>query len=118
VIVLTIPEATPSLNRMHGSHWSRRHKLRKRWAWLVKAARLHAQAWDSPKWARARIEIDRYGPRLLDADNCRAGTKPLVDSLVAEGFIADDKPEVIGEPVIRQIVSRTERKTVVRVEAL
>lgn len=118
MIVLTIPEPTPSLNRMTGTHWSRRQKLRKRWAWLVKAARLHAQAWESPQWARARVEIDRYGPRLLDADNCRAGTKPLMDSLVQEGFISDDSPQVIGEPAIRQILSKTERKTIVRIEGI
>jgi hypothetical protein len=116
MIVLTIDEPTPSVNYAHGHHWSRKLKLRKRWAWLVKAAMLNAGLHTPPRFARARLTIERYGPRSLDSDNFRAGTKWLQDSLVAEGIITDDTPAVIGEPVLRQFVGK-ERKTIVRVEA-
>lgn len=117
MIVLTIPESTPSLNRMLGVHWAKKLRQRKHWAWLVKAARLHARAYESPRWPRARLTIERYGPRWIDPENFAAGTKFLTDSLVAEGFILDDSPKVIGKPTYTQIVSKTERKTIITIEA-
>lgn len=116
MIALIIDEPTPSLNRMLGEHWAKKRKQRMRWAWLTKAAVRRAQIWSPPKWPRARVRIERYGARILDADNFRAGTKFLMDSLVIEGIILDDKPEVVGEPELKQFVSK-ERKTLVYVEA-
>ena len=116
MIILTIPEPVPSINRVLWGHWSKKAKLRKHWAWLVKSARLHAKAYESPRWPRARLTIERYGGKHVDPDNFHAGAKVLVDSLVAEGFILDDSPAVIGEPTYRQFVGK-ERKTVVTIEA-
>lgn len=118
MIVLTIDEPTPSLNRLLGVHWAKKGRIRKHWAWLVKAARLHAKAYESPRWPRARLTIERYGPQLIDHENFAAGTKFLTDSLVQEGFILDDSPKVIGQPTFTQIVSKTERKTIVRIEGI
>jgi hypothetical protein len=117
MIVLQIPEATPSANTTLWAHWRKKHALRKRWAWLVRAAKLEAKVFDAPKYPKATVTIERHSPRMLDADNCRAGTKVLADSLVAEGLILDDSMAVIGEPVIRQIASKT-KKTVVTIEGL
>lgn len=116
MIVLVFDEPTPSINVHHGHHWSKKSALRQRWKWLVKAEIRRQQLWFPPKWAKAKIRIERYGPRLLDADNARAGTKPLIDSLVQEGIITDDNPNVIGEPELKQIVGK-ERGTRVYVEA-
>ncbi len=116
MIVLNFDECTPSLNALHGHHWNKKHKLRMRWHWLVKREVLRQQIWIPPKWAKATIRIERHGPRLLDYDNARAGLKPLIDSLVHEEIITDDSPEVIGEPELKQIVSK-DRKTVVWIEA-
>ena len=116
MIELHIDEPTPSLNLGHGSHWSRKHKLRKRWGWLIKAALNSAGVWDRPKLSRATITVERYGPRLLDDENLRAGFKPAMDALVAEGILLDDNPNVIGSPTFRQIVGRI-RGTIVRIEA-
>jgi hypothetical protein len=116
VIHIEIDEATPSLNLLLGTHWARKTETRKRWHWLVRAGLSRASCFERPQYARARVSIERYGPRILDADNCRAGMKFLMDGLKVHGIILDDKPAVIGEPVIRQIVSKTERKTVVRIE--
>jgi hypothetical protein len=115
VIEITIDEPTPSLNVLLGHHWTRRKKHRERWHWLTKQALGAAQVWVRPNWTRANLTIDRYGPRMLDADNFRAGTKFLTDSLVQAGIIVNDTPAVIGEPALRQIIGK-ERKTVVRIE--
>lgn len=118
MITLTIDEATPSLNLLLNDHWALKTKTRRRWQWLVKAALLNAKFYDKPKMSKARIEIERYGARTLDSDNCRAGMKFMMDGLVKHGVLLDDKPAVIGEPAIRQIVHKTLRKTVVRIEAI
>lgn len=115
MIELVINEATPSLNRFLGEDWRCKIKHRKRWAWLVRAARLQAKIYAPPKYPRATLTIERYGAKKLDADNCRGGMKFLTDSLVREGFIQDDSMDHIGEPVIRQILSK-ERKTIIRIE--
>lgn len=118
MIVLEIDEATPSLNPQLGHHWSRKIKLRNRWFWLVKRAKNAAGVFDEPRYAKARVTLERHGPRLLDHDNCRSGAKYVWDGLKRHGLILDDNPNVIGEPVVRQIISKTERKTIVTVEAL
>ena len=116
MITLDIPEATPSLNRLLGEHWARKHRVRNLWHLLVTSARLDAKVYDRPQLAKARVTIERYGARILDADNCRAGTKFLTDALVKQGLLLNDTPAVIGEPLIRQIISK-QRRTVVRIEA-
>lgn len=115
MIVLVIDEPTPSLNVTMRGHWSKQHALRNRWWWLVKAAIRRAQIWIPPKWPKAKVRIERYGPRHLDADNFRGGTKFLTDALVREEIIANDTPEVIGEPELRQIIGK-ERGTRIYVE--
>lgn len=117
MIVLHIDEPIPSLNKTIGGHWSRQLKHRRRWQWLTRAAIRRAQIFIPPKWAKARIRIERYGARILDADNVRGGAKALIDALKYEEIIADDSPAHIGEPEIRQFVSG-ERRTVVYVEAI
>lgn len=105
LIELHIPEPTPSVNKFHGYHWSKKAKERKRWSWLVRAARMHVRVPMLPP-EHCKLVIDRYGARLLDRDNFIAGTKFLTDSLVAEGFMVDDSPahltaeyhQFIGKP--------------------
>jgi len=116
MIELTIPEATPSLNRMLGQHWAHKHELRKRWAWLVRAALLEAKIFERPRYARATVTIERTAGRKIDFENAMAGTKFLTDSLVQEGFILDDSPEIIGHPVLHQIIDKRLRQTRVRIE--
>jgi len=105
MIELHIPECTPSVNRFHGHHWSKKLKARKHWGWLVRIARMNIKPPMLPP-EHARITIERYGARLLDFDNFVAGTKHLCDCLVAEGFAVDDSPahltaeyhQFIGKP--------------------
>jgi len=94
VITLTIPEATPSANVTLWAHWAVKARLRKKWAWLVRVAKLNAQI--APEsLLGASVRIDRYGKRQLDHDNFVAGCKSLVDSLVAEKLIAGDNPDQV-----------------------
>lgn len=116
MIVLVFDEPTPSINVHYGHHWSKKHALRKRWGMLVKAEVRRQQIWIPPKWAKAKIRIERYGSRILDADNCRAGMKALLDAIKTEEIILDDSPAVIGEPEIKQFAGK-ERGTRVYVEA-
>jgi hypothetical protein len=117
VIVLDIPEPTPSMNALLGRHWSHRKKEREKWGWLVKAALNRLRLAQRPNWDQARVTIERYGARILDSDNFRGGTKFVTDSLVTEGIITDDKPSVIGEPILRQFIApANRRRTVVIIE--
>lgn len=94
MITLNIPEATPSANKTLWAHWAVKARLRKKWAWLVRVARLNAQI--APEsLLGASVRIDRYGKRTLDQDNFIAGCKSLVDSLVAEKLIAGDNPDQV-----------------------
>jgi len=117
MITFEIDEPTPSLNKLLRGHWSKNHKLRSKWSWLVRAGLSNANYFARPQLQKAKITIERYGSRVLDTDNCRGGTKYLTDSLVQHGILLNDTPAVIGEPVIFQMVGK-ERKTVVRIEVV
>lgn len=104
-IRLDIPAAVPSLNKLLTMHWSARYRLRQEWAWLLRAAILDAQA-PRHTFERARVTIERSGPRKLDHDNAVGAGKLLIDHLVKEGFLVDDDDahvvmqykQQIGEP--------------------
>lgn len=102
MLVLEIDEPTPSVNRLHGHHWGKKLRERKRWGWLVKAALLTSRkSWEQNQAAlalgfhkgRTELRIHRYGARRLDTDNAMAGCKFLIDALKAEGLIHDDHPK-------------------------
>lgn len=105
---LVIPEASPSVNVGFGEHWSRKMKLRLKWQWLVRAARLEAQLFPEPL-AKAHLTFVRYGARRLDHDNFVAGCKPIQDALRMERFITDDTLEVIGQPTYEQHIGKPHR---------
>lgn len=113
MIMLSLPMPTPSLNAVNKMHWSRRNRLRGDWQWLVKAAvlqeRIRVQCSE-----HVTITIDRYGPRVLDQDNFIGGAKQLLDSLVWEGFMADDTPEHLTA-TYHQHIGKPAR-TLVRIE--
>lgn len=113
MITLDLPLAVPSLNAMNKMHWAKRNRLRGQWQWLVKAAvlndRIHVRI-----IPRAKLTIERYGPKKLDNDNFVGGAKQLVDSLVREGFLVDDSPDHLVAQYIQHI-DRTPR-TIVHIE--
>lgn len=126
ILTLAFSEPTPSVNRLHGRHWGRKVKMRKRWGWLTRAALSEARRsaflggenrallspdlWPLP---HATVRVVRHGARLLDPDNATGGTKWLLDSLVHEGILTDDKPahltllpveQHIGEPYRTMVI--------------
>lgn len=120
VIELTIPELLPSMNSMQiGAHWSAWRSEKKRWTqWVLVAKHNQAHmAGQNPRFERARVEIDRHCVQdCKDADNLRAGTKWLLDAIVARGILKDDSTAHIGTPEIRQIrCKKGEQRTVVRI---
>jgi len=92
----------PPMNTADGLHWTKRNKLKKEWEILVWAEILNQR----PRLAlsRAKISITRYssGPEP-DYDNLVQGGKFLLDALVLNEIIRDDKPGVIGKPDYRWI---------------
>lgn len=116
MIELTIPEATPSLNRLFGLHWAKRMETRRRWQWLVRAARLKAQVHLAEPLPRAKVTVTRHGRRICDPDNCIAGTKYLTDSLVKEGILENDTPAHV-DLVVKQVLTKTPH-TIVRIESI
>ena len=113
MITLDLPMAVHSLNAMAKMHWAKRNRIRGQWQWLVRAAVLNAKI-RVKRFDPAKVTIERFGPRKLDDDNFRGGAKQLMDSLVAEGFLADDSPEHLVAQYIQHI-SKTAR-TIVRIE--
>lgn len=109
---LTLPFATPTLNRLLRMHWAERRRLGKQCElWVSVAAR---QAATPRAQGRRWVEITRHGPRLLDDDNLRGGCKPVLDALRYAGLIADDSPDLVSVGY-RQVIDRVEPRTTVRV---
>lgn len=118
-LILTFPEPTPSVNPFHGRHWGMKLRERRKWGWYCQAAALKVREYrDYPPlpMSPAVCSITRYGGRHVDEDNCIAGAKFLIDSLVASGFFVDDSPKHLKLPRPRQVIG-TERKTVVTISA-
>jgi hypothetical protein len=111
-VVLTIPDSVPSLNVLLGMHWGKRMKLRSRWHWLVREARLAVRA-RPQKLEHATITIERWGPRKIDFDNMVGSGKILVDLLVREGFLIDDSPDHVR---VRYLQSIGPPKTTITIE--
>lgn len=93
MIVLEIPEITPSLNKtLAHAHWCVRARHRKHWSMLVLVAKSDARIFAYTPATKSKVLIERYGGRLMDADNALGGCKALIDGLRDNGLIVDDSP--------------------------
>ncbi len=118
MIVLTIPETTPSLNKtLRQGHWSRHLKHRKHWSMLVLVAKSEAGIYAAPNFTRARVTIERHGGKAMDQDNFSGGAKALIDGLRDNGLIVDDDPEHLDLRFEQHPGTRVPRKTIIRIEA-
>lgn len=75
------------------SRW-RYAKERDAWQWLVKAERVNQRVVPATSASKRRVTIERvYAGRCqeMDRDNLVGGCKPLVDALVRERVVYDDK---------------------------
>lgn len=118
MIVLEIPECTPSLNQtLRLGHWSKHARYRKRWSMLVLVAKSDAKLFRVEPLQKARVTIERHGGRTLDRDNLAGGVKALIDGLKDNGLIVDDSPAHIDLHLFQVPGGRgIQRKTVVRIE--
>lgn len=117
VIVLRIPEASPSLNAFFHKHWRVEHTEKKRWESMLFAA---SYAVNAPKaTGRRRVQIDRFGSRMLDHDNFVGGLKGCIDSLRKLGLLIDDD-EAHLELACRQcrLIKGDTPHTIIRIEDL
>lgn len=116
VIVFDFPEATPSNNKIMRMHYWKRKKENERVHWITRAIIGYRSA---PPITRCKLIITRHGSRLLDDDNLAGGFKFLIDSLVNNKIIQDDKPScIVAKEYLQLKTSRTMEKTTVEIYQL
>jgi hypothetical protein len=91
---LVIPRAPPSLNQTLRMHWIERRRLQRLWVKEIWVAAFEAQI-KTPPTLKAKVSIERRGPKLLDPDNAVGATKIVIDALKDCGLIEDDSPDHI-----------------------
>ncbi len=94
---ITVPVPTNSPNEWVWKHWSAYRAIKKDWLKRLHAASI--QHCGIGKFGHpienASLTIERLGLQELDEDNLKGGVKPVIDSLIQLGFLADDTPDVI-----------------------
>jgi hypothetical protein len=118
MIVLTIPDLSPSLNVTRKGHWTSRHRRRKHWSMLVLVAKSEAKTFHVKPFPRARVTIERHGGKAMDQDNLAGGAKDLVDGLCDNGFIVDDDPAHLDLRFEQYPGVRKQSRTIIRIEAV
>lgn len=114
----TIPELTPSLNKLvkGRTHWSVYKKLQEDWFYLLKLATQDLKIPPAAKFERRKVEAWSHRVSLLDYENLVGGTKLLWDAMVTAGYLFDDGPKFLETGLIEQVMERKRRdeRTVVR----
>lgn len=94
---ITVPVPTNSPNEWVWKHWSAYRAIKKDWLKRLHAASI--QHCGIGKFGHpvenASLTIERRGVKELDEDNLKGGVKPVIDSLIQLGFLANDTPDVI-----------------------
>jgi hypothetical protein len=112
-IRLTIPLETPSQNTRDHQHWRARHRHRQQCEKAITAAWLHAGAPAKPPTGlHVELVVESYRWAQLDHANLVGGCKGLVDALVRQGFLTDDRVEYLTD-AYTQTVDRKHRRTVI-----
>jgi len=96
-ISITVPVPTNSPNEWVWKHWSKYRDIKKGWLSRLHAASIHhcgVGKFGHPV-ENASLTIERRGIKELDEDNLKGGVKPVIDSLIQLGFLANDTPDVI-----------------------
>ena len=91
----SIDQLTP-LNSADNTHWRKRNKTKKQFEILVWQQILNRRPVLPLRFAR--VQIVRHSTNEPDYDNLVSSAKFLLDALVNNGVIRDDKPGVIGRP--------------------
>lgn len=126
VIRLDVPRLAPTLNTTIRMSWADRMRLRREWAWELRAA-LGRQPRPAEPFQRALVVIERYALQTPDRDGLIGGCKALIDCLLAPskrhptglGLVQDDKPEVMQLEVHAiRVPHRAEQRTVITITEL
>jgi len=99
---------SPSPNQWVFKSWREYHKIKQNWLRLIYEASIQHSQFGQPM-AACSLEVQRQGIRELDHDNLVGGLKPLIDSMVKLGFLADDTSDVIQITNYHQV--RVPKKT-------
>lgn len=95
-------EGLPPLNSSERLHWRKLVDHKRRWYAKVSSAVLvELGRWPAAPLALARVTITRCSSQEPDGDNLGFGAKFILDGLKRAGVILDDKPSVIGQPILR-----------------
>ena len=117
--VRTLPTSTNMLERMH---WAVKRRMRRGFAWELRAALADidltpAPLIESPRPGKRRVSITIYRPRRLDPDNCAGGLKPLLDAMRDVGLIRNDSPRWL-ELVVDQRIEKVDCRTEITLEEM
>lgn len=90
----TLPSTT---NSQSGTHWRRKQKEAKSWDNIVM---YWGMKWGIPKkpLATAHLILTRFSSREPDFDGLVSSFKMVIDSLVTNGILLNDRRENIGVP--------------------
>ena len=86
----------PPMNSADGLHWRKRNTIKKSWEILVWKEILNRRPVLPLRFAR--VAVTRHSSVHPDYDNLVQGSKMILDALVQNGVLRDDKPGVIGYP--------------------
>lgn len=93
-------EGLPKFTSNANQHWKARWLEAKKWKKLV-TTKIHFKNKPESPLEKARLTLTRFAHgRKPDADNLRSSFKHVIDALVESGVLADDRPDVIGEPAV------------------
>jgi Holliday junction resolvase RusA-like endonuclease len=94
-IVLTKKEwgkmaIVPTLNISIRSHWSKTHKQKKQWTWIIRHCMDKANIKRASEDMSYLLLLTSYRKRMMDQDNLYGSHKWMIDALRGAGFIYDD----------------------------
>jgi hypothetical protein len=112
-----IPRACPTVNDWHGGPRWKYANLRSLWLREFPPSSIY-RARGPRKVTIVRVYPQTKGQRRYDPDNLRGGAKPILDALVAHGWLKGDSPKHLTLDVTQRHAEPGEKppKTIVTVE--
>jgi len=121
----TLPYEIPSLNKWAKWHWAKQRDERLKYETELLEQKMNNQGVSIHKGnlihvfpiKNCSITVKSYRFQLItDPDN--RILKGLLDALVNQGIIEDDNEHVIGIPIYKQFVDRSNRRTEIIIEEI